>query len=377
MNVDKLYLKLEEEMLENIAKQLKKDMKKDPTGQTPHWRTAQLDNFGVLNHEQLQTLAKYSGVAKEEIQTWIEEIGIAEATQYGEAFEKEMAIEHAKGVNTVKDRLEVFKSEALDQFDRIQTSMLQGSHKIYRDTVTKASADILLGQKSLYQSVRDSTKEWASSGIPVLVDSKGRTWGAEGYITMVVRQTQKKVATQMQEDVFDQYGMDIVEISQHMGSRPSHAPYQGKRYSRSGTSKEFPPLSETGYGAIDGLVTGIGCRHHMYGVHPDTHKPIKLPERNAEETQKNYIESQKQRALERGIRKAKREEQLLKEIGASPEDLQKAHEKVLRRQESMRNFIEETGLPRRRGREGAWSGTAHQPVATKKSVKPKAPLRNY
>lgn len=357
MKIDSLYLEMEREMLEIIARQLRTDMRIDPTGTGTHWRVAQLANFGQLNNRQLAILRKYSGLSKQELLKWVEDTGVSTFTQFDEAFEKQFGLELPIGENTVRNRLSVLEKEALDTFGRIDASMLKGTHTIYRDIITQASMDVLLGQKSLYESVRDNTKKWASDGIPVLKDASGRTWGTEGYVTMVIRQTQKNVSVAMQEQRFDDYDMDIVEISQHMGSRPTHVEYQGNRYSRSGRSTIYPPLDKTTYGDITGIVTGIGCRHHMYGVHPDTHEPLKLPEQDAVETQDNYIESQKQRYLERQIRKAKREESILKELGATPDDLRKARDKVLLKQSSMRSFIKETGSVRRRGREGAWSGT--------------------
>ncbi len=58
-------------------------------------------------------------------------------------------------------------------------------------------------------------------------------------------------------------GCDLVEVTAHAGARPEHAEWQGKVYSRSGTSKKYPSLVKvTGYGTGAGL-GGWNCRHNM------------------------------------------------------------------------------------------------------------------
>lgn len=57
----------------------------------------------------------------------------------------------------------------------------------------------------------------------------------------------------------DEWEWDLVFVDAHFGARPSHAEWQGKVYSRSGRSTEYPPLVEsTGYGTVTGLC-GANC----------------------------------------------------------------------------------------------------------------------
>lgn len=70
-----------------------------------------------------------------------------------------------------------------------------------------------------------------------------------------------QAAGQMQLDLAAEMDCDLVEVTAHMGARPSHALWQGKVYSISGKSKKYPKLSTaTGYGTGDGL-KGWNCRH--------------------------------------------------------------------------------------------------------------------
>ena len=57
----------------------------------------------------------------------------------------------------------------------------------------------------------------------------------------------------------DEWEWDLVFVDAHFGARPTHALWQGKVYSRSGQSTEYPPLVEsTGYGTVTGLC-GANC----------------------------------------------------------------------------------------------------------------------
>lgn len=64
-------------------------------------------------------------------------------------------------------------------------------------------------------------------------------------------------------------GCDLVEVTAHAGARPEHQLWQGKVYSRSGTSKKYPGLKEaTGYGTGPGL-GGWNCRHSFFPYFED------------------------------------------------------------------------------------------------------------
>ena len=70
-------------------------------------------------------------------------------------------------------------------------------------------------------------------------------------------------ANQARNDVLmrrcDEWGHDLVYTTAHFGARPTHAVWQGRVFSRSGSSPDYPPLAEsTGYGTAGGLC-GANC----------------------------------------------------------------------------------------------------------------------
>ncbi|WP_238594764.1 phage minor capsid protein, partial [Caenibacillus caldisaponilyticus] len=196
--------------------------------------------------------------------------------------------------------------------------------------------------------LREVIGKWAEDGIPALIDKAGRRWSTEAYVNMVTRTMVTRISNDMQTARFQEYGVDLVEISSHADSRPSHIPFQGRIYSISGKSKKYPPLSETGYGTIEGI-GGINCRHVLYPYIPGVTKKRFEPY-NATESKRIYAESQKQRYLERRIREAKREKAMMEAMG-DDEGAKLAAAKVRERQAVMREFIKQTDRTRRYNRE--------------------------
>jgi len=143
---------------------------------------------------------------------------------------------------------------------------------------------------------------------------------------------------------------DLVEVSSHLGSRPEHTPFQGNIYSVSGTSKQYPPLSDTGYGTGSGI-GGFGCRHVLYPYFEGTNPTFRPqdPERN----ESAYKNSQRQRYLERKIRESKRSVIVLSKT-RDEKTIERAKEILKNRENTMKQFIDSTGRKRRNDRENIY-----------------------
>lgn len=162
----------------------------------------------------------------------------------------------------------------------------------------------------------------------------------------------------------DEWGVDLVFTSAHFGARPTHAVWQGKVFSRSGSSPDYPDLVQaTGYGTVTGLC-GANCRHEMtpyvegYSQLPDT--DFSEQEHLTGMTSEEYYEAtQRQRRYEAAIRKTKREIAVGREAGLDMVD-----KRVLlgRQQARVRQWCRDKGLPRDYERERAY-GIGTQPRA--------------
>lgn len=175
----------------------------------------------------------------------------------------------------------------------------------------------------------------------------------------------------------DEWGADLVFTSAHYGARPSHAVWQGRVFSRSGTSEAYPSLVEaTGYGTAGGLC-GVNCRHTMT---PYVEGLSKLPDTDYGTQEKltglssdeYYAATQAQRRLEAKVRATKREIAIGEANGV---DETPARVRLGELQGRLRDHCKANGLRRDYGRERAYAvpGTA-QPRALRATASVKKVL---
>ena len=368
----RVLLDMEDDILREIAAQLSRD---GDISDTSKWRIRQLARAGRFDKRAAAIIAGYSevedGQAMDAVLTAAEtEIGYldnavqaANAAGLSEYFSDIPAEESALGA------AKAFQRQAASDLNLVNTVMgykaksayVNAVNAIYRDTAEgrqgaldimgKGAAKAVSGQMSLQEATRKTIRELAQKGIPAFVDKRGREWSPEAYVMMDMRSTLGNTARAAQNARCDEYGINLIELSAHLGARPKCAIDQGKIYSRDGTSGvttdgagnkiHFTPFSQTSYGQPDGIL-GINCGHVQYPFAPGINFQRYFPYPK-EENDKRYREFQQQRAMERGIRAAKRECMMLQEVGDT-EGLQKASLRLRNPREKYRAYCKETGL---------------------------------
>ncbi len=350
--INELYLELEAEMLDNIGRLL-------ATGQTItednvlNWQVQKLAQLGTLQQYQIRAIAKASGKTPEAVKKWVREEVMAGVGLIEDGLVEALPLATAPAVfesNAILAVMVFYEQNALNTLNLVNSNLLAGSNQAYFDIINKTTAKVLAGTMTHDQALRETGKQWAEQGLPALVDKRGRKWTPEAYINLVTRTISSQVTAKVQEARFDDYDIDLVEISSHKGSRPSHFEYQGNIYSRSGKSKLYPSLASTSYNqGYDGLITGANCQHYMSafvnGVSIRRKNPYKKKESDI-----IYKQSQQQRLIEREIRKQK---QTVRMAEAMKDDVgvMEAKQRVRRQQARMRNFISENNRTRRYNRE--------------------------
>ncbi|MCU5708107.1 phage minor capsid protein [Bacillus cereus] len=358
MFVVDIYNAIEEELLLNMARMLKYDRELLLTAenfeQYQHWRIVQLNKLGKLNQQQMNTISRHSGKTAEEVRKMLEGAGFTAAEQHEPLYQEAVqagSLAAAPAIHTsaaLIGILDSYEQQALDTLNLVNTTMLKQSQQVYLDVLNKTVGKLLGGVITPQQALRQTVSEWAQRGIPALIDKAGKRWSTEAYVNMITRSVSQNVANEMQMTRMDEYDVDLIETSSHLGARPRCAPYQGRIYSKSGKSKRYPPFSSTSYGEAAGLL-GVNCRHIIYpyiqGKSTKRYEPY-----DTDENSKAYKESQQQRSLERQIRKAKKEVKVMEALGDA-EGVKEAKNKVSQRQSNMREFINQTKRKRQYNRE--------------------------
>lgn len=340
----RLMLDIETEMLENMITLLTKGRDLGSVD----WQLDRLKSLGLLRELNARTIVKNRDKIVSAIREEMEYNAFRRATQVDSAVKEtgKIIAVSAKASPQVNAIIADWERVALEKVGKMYGDMLYKAGEVYQQTVLKTTAKVQLGMSGR-TAIAQTATEWAEKGIPALVDRAGREWTTEAYAQAIIRTTSTNVANGAQLARMDELGEDLVEVSSHLGSRPEHADFQGKIYSVSGKSTKYPPLSVTGYGTAGGI-GGVNCRHVLYPYFEGTKKTYSpFPEKKNDAV---YEKSQRQRALERSIRYAKREKALAERIG-DRETIENANAKVRARQKAMREFIDDTGRKRQSARE--------------------------
>lgn len=266
-----------------------------------------------------------------------------------------------------------FYRQAADKLNLVNTTMLESTIDLYRETVSDVVARfqrlqgimdttagmVISGVQTLNQAVKEAVQKMVEVGITGFIDRGGHHWSPEAYVTMDTRTTMANTA---RESIFEQnrnFNNDLFSVSWHSGARPLCFPWQGKVIAKTGPhgkttdlngkTIEVYALSETTYGEPAGLF-GINCGHFPIPFIPG-YSLARQPEQDEAQNAKEYAESQRQRALERKLRYEKRDLQVLKAQGAGEAEIKAQRIRVRNARVALDNFCEETGRARRTGRE--------------------------
>ena len=328
-----------------IADMARKISKYDYFSSAAEWQAMKLQEMGLTYKEIQKRLAKASGKTKAEIVKLLKEAGA-----------KELKDDGVKPTQSTVNTLNAGLSKTLGTFDNLtRTTATQGTRQISQ-ALDRAYAQVSSGAFSQETAVKKAISDLAKNGIEAY-DYGSR----KDYIDVVVRRAVRTGVNQTVAKIAlsnaDELGTDLVEVSAHSGARPSHAEWQGKVYSISGETEGYEKLSEaTGYGSVTGLC-GANCRHTFYPFFEGDESTYSEEELKSFDKPKytyngekmtEYEATQRQRYIERQIRRWKREKVGMEAAGLSPE---RANAKLKKWGKIQSDFLGQTGLKRQYGRE--------------------------
>lgn len=174
----------------------------------------------------------------------------------------------------------------------------------------QAYLQVSTGAYSYDQAVTNAVKKLAKDGLGEVTYPTGAKRTVEAAVRVAVRTSVSQNALKCEEDMLDDMDVNLVEVSSHLGARPSHAVWQGKIYWRKHPEGNYENFYEaTGYGTPTGL-GGYNCRHQHYAYFGDDDEQAY---HHIDETlnKEAYEMEQKQRSLERKLREWDRKEKIL------------------------------------------------------------------
>lgn len=230
-----------------------------------------------------------------------------------------------------------------------------GLDDYYRKRVNDGIFATLTGTYDYQTQNRRIVHEMAASGVRVYDFESGVTRSIDGHVRTLLRTGLSQISHEITASNMDEMGACYVEVSAHIGARPSHADWQGGVYywqekDRHGDGNQagLPDFIEvTQYGSGPGLC-GWNCRHSFFPFFPgfseQTYSKKDLEEIDPPpfeyegRTYTAYEASQRQRQLERNMRKTKRTIIGYQAIGAQDTQVAEQVIRLRRQREAYKDF---------------------------------------
>lgn len=237
--------------------------------------------------------------------------------------------------------------------------------KAYQWALNNAEMQIMSGAISYNQAVKSSIRQLADSGLRYVTYESGHRDHIDVAARRAIMTGINQLCSRYAEQSQDYLNTDLVEVSAHSGARntgagaANHASWQGKVYrwreKKRTTRGSYPDfVNTTGYGSGEGIL-GWNCRHHFYpyveGVSERTYTDRQLSHiddgRDANFEGRHYTAyeaTQKQREIERTVRKLERRQRAFSAQG-NAEEAQAAQIKMQRLRKKYKAFSAAADLP--------------------------------
>nr|DAH64128.1 MAG TPA: minor capsid protein [Caudoviricetes sp.] len=280
------------------------------------WRIQILQDAGYLLEDITAELSKYTKRQEKEIKAAMEDAGI-------KALEYDHKIYEAAGLSSMPltqspaliRLMERNYRTTLGEWKNYTRTTAQSAQRLFINECDMAYNKVMSGATSYTQAVKEAVENVASGGI-TLIQYRSKNTGdirndtIETATARAVRTGISQATAQITLKRMEEMKWEVVLVSAHVGARniggipENHELWQGKFYSLPQYGHRYPDFYySTGYGDITGLC-GVNCRH-SFGPGDGENNPYDTIE--TEENRKVYEAEQRQRALERRVRKTKRE----------------------------------------------------------------------
>lgn len=244
------------------------------------------------------------------------------------------------GMNEKK--LNALVESTKNDFNDVQTAVYRKMDDVMRQTIFKTSYQMASGTIALDKAIDKSVEIFLDKGINCIVYKNGRCVHVADYAEMALRTASHRATLLGEGSKRDELGVHLVFVSVHANSCKLCLPWQGQVliddvFSHPG--KEYIDQHKDKYKLLsEAIKAGLlhpNCRHTLATYFDGISR---LPEpQDPVEALKNYNNEQKQRQLEREIRKRKR----IYAGVVDEKDKKKASADLRRAQKNLRDFLKE------------------------------------
>lgn len=357
-----IYAQLEADILQDMARRIARLGK---VTESTKWQAQLLAESGALRKNVNRLAKKYDKSVQDEIKAIYNDALIKAAKA------DNMIFKDALGHGVSDQNAQLMLSSIQKTYSDLSRLTITTAYTTERKFIMQANAaymQVASGAFDYDTATRNACDNLAKDGVTMVQYRNGTPvqLTIESAVRMNILTGINQTAANMTLNNCEELGCDLVEVSAHIGARPSHAEWQGRIFSLSGKSSKYRPFSDCRQGEPDGIC-GINCRHSFYPYFEGMERHYTqddLDEISKQTVEYNgqkmtrYDAEEKLRGIERNIRKYKR--QALTE-SAGGVDNTKARQKIGEWQAAARDFTKQTGIERDSTREFIGTMNGKQP----------------
>lgn len=336
-----MYQELEDWILQDIAMRLVASGSLSGTADRELWK---LEQMGLHRQEIIKRISQLTGKSRNEVRRLLRESVLTSFSDDESILERLASVQTPLQNNAVIAVMNAELMKTFGELSNLTNTTIDQSQKNLLNLLNEVDFRVASGLQSYSSAICEVLDRYAENGMNVNYPTGSRR-SLEAAVRCCIVTSMNQTAAQVTNKYIVEAGAEYVLVSAHMGARhdknnptglQSHDWWQGKVYKIRGSDPDAPNLLEaTGYD-IDPQ-TGEGHVVNPLGLHGyncrHSHKPWDKSLRNpyvdangnpkidVHESQQLYDLQQQQRAMERAIRKTKR--QLLvkeQELKAYPDD---------------------------------------------------------
>lgn len=370
-----LYRNLENTLLEEICSRIKAS---GGLNEVTVLDIQALRSHGISQQEIERAIQRTTNIGEKELNKLFDDV-VERNQKYYTSLIDRTDVTAPKTLLSIEDTYAIYK-QTRQTFRNITQSMaflldngrtMLRPASAYQWVLDNAVLQVQSGAISYNQAISGAVKQLADSGIKTAEYQSGHMDQIDVAVRRAIMTGINQLCQQYSEQSMDYLETDLVEVSAHIGARntgtgpENHESWQGKIYRWSKKPKQssgrYPDfIASTGYGTGPGL-GGWNCRHHFYpfveGVMEPTYSKSDLRAMEGKKREisfegkqyDGYTATQKQRQIERTIRKLKREQTAYKAAGLTEEE-QAVTARIRRLNKEYKAFSEAANLPMQRER---------------------------
>jgi len=345
-----LYGQLEESIIQDMARRM---MKMGYVSDSTAWQAGLLQESGMLYEDILSEISLLTGQTSQELRRTFENAGITAVRndQHYSGLLPGIAAAPRSMSDSALQILNAGYIKCAGNLRNLTLTTAVTSQQTFIQACNLAYMQTTSGLMDYQTAIRRAVQSAAASGSHVLYPS-----GHRDRLDVAVRravltgfgQTARQIALQNAQDL----ECDLMEITAHSDSRPSHAEWQGQIVSLSGR-KGYLTLNDIGYGSPDGF-GGVNCRHDWFpffeGVSVRAYSDERLRELREPHIDigdgnlyTDYEITQKQRYYERQIREKKRQV-IAADAAGDKAEFQKKSVQLKTAEQKLKDFCKLTGF---------------------------------